>query len=86
MMHGQYPPLGWSKKTLLRVSLDFRPPDRRRRDLDNLLASMKAGLDGLADALGVDDSRWRLAIEMGEPAAGGCVCVTVEVLNAEEKS
>jgi crossover junction endodeoxyribonuclease RusA len=45
--------------------------------LDNLLASMKAGLDGLADALGVDDSRWRLLIEMGEPVKGGCVCVKV---------
>ena len=41
----------------LRVALDFAPPDRRKRDRDNLVASMKAGLDGVADALGIDD--WR---------------------------
>ena len=64
----------------VRVSLLFAPPDRRRRDLDNVLASMKSGLDGLADAMGVDDSRWKLAIEMApEPVKGGAVLVTVEV-------
>jgi crossover junction endodeoxyribonuclease RusA len=63
----------------LAVHLHFVPPDRRRRDLDNLIASMKAGLDGLADALGVDDSRWKLSAEA--PAAGGEVggFVRVEV-------
>jgi Holliday junction resolvase RusA-like endonuclease len=30
--------------------------DRRRRDADNLLGSMKAAFDGIADALGFDDS------------------------------
>ena len=29
--------------------------DRRRRDTDNLLASMKHAFDGIAEALGVDD-------------------------------
>jgi crossover junction endodeoxyribonuclease RusA len=80
MMRGQYLPLGWSEKTRLRISLTFRPPSRQRRDLDNLVASMKAGLDGLADAIGVDDSRWQLVIEMGEPVKGGCVCVTVDAV------
>lgn len=41
------------------VSLYFTPPDRRAYDQDNLLARMKAGLDGVAEALGVDDSRFR---------------------------
>ena len=40
--------------------VEFVPPDRRRRDDDNLIASFKAGRDGIADALGVDDSRFRL--------------------------
>lgn len=43
----------------LAVTLRFVLPDRRARDIDNLVASMKSGLDGLADVLGVDDSRWR---------------------------
>jgi crossover junction endodeoxyribonuclease RusA len=48
------------------VTLVFYPPDKRRRDKDNLLARMKAGIDGIADAVGIDDSRfdyapWRIA-------------------------
>lgn len=38
------------------LSLEFLPPTRRRRDDDNLLAAFKAGRDGLADALRIDDS------------------------------
>lgn len=38
--------------------LDFYPPNRIRRDDDNLLAAFKAGRDGLADALGIDDRRF----------------------------
>lgn len=53
----------------LAVTLRFVPPDRRARDIDNLVASMKSGLDGLADVLQVDDSRWRLTAEL--PEAGG---------------
>lgn len=34
------------------------PPDRRKRDRDNVMASLKAHLDGIADGLGVDDSRF----------------------------
>lgn len=54
----------------LTVRLVFVPPDKRARDLDNLLASCKAGLDGLADVLGVDDSRWSLAISKAEEQGG----------------
>lgn len=39
----------------LAVWIDYFPPDRRRRDVDNLLASSKASLDGIADAIGVND-------------------------------
>ena len=44
----------------IHVWLDYYPPNRARRDLDNLIAASKAALDGLADALKVDDSRFRL--------------------------
>lgn len=63
----------------LRVSLVFVPPDRRRRDLDNCLAACKAGLDGLADVLGVDDRHWSLVLAMG-PGPGGFVQVSVDVV------
>ncbi len=42
----------------LHVWIDGYPADRRRRDADGLLSSMKAALDGIADAIGVDDRRF----------------------------
>ena len=63
------------------VSLTFVPPSKRGYDLDNLLARMKSGLDGLADVLGVDDKHWRLIIEKADDKhIGGMVKVRVEVL------
>lgn len=61
----------------LAVSLTFVPPDRRSRDLDNCISSMKAGLDGLADVLGVDDNRWTLTAVMDSDQIGGFVRVEV---------
>ena len=42
---------------MLQVWIDGYPPDRRRRDADGLLSSLKPTLDGIADAMGTDD-RW----------------------------
>lgn len=42
----------------LHVWIDGYAKDRRRRDHDGFLASLKAHLDGIADAMGVDDSRF----------------------------
>lgn len=60
----------------LHVTLEFVPPDRRHRDRDNMLASCKAMLDGVADALGVDDRRFDLTIRVADQI-GGMVRVTV---------
>lgn len=60
----------------LAVHLVFYPPNKARRDMDNCLAAMKSGLDGLADALGVDDSKWKLSMEMAD-TIGGFVKVEV---------
>ncbi len=59
------------------VSLEFRPPSRRKYDLDGLLSRMKSGLDGLADALGLDDHRFQLHISIGAVVKGGAVNVTI---------
>jgi crossover junction endodeoxyribonuclease RusA len=72
----------WSRtvdpNAALRVNLTFSPPDRRRRDWDNLLAAMKPALDGIADALGVNDARFRLAMDLSaDPVTGGRVDVQV---------
>lgn len=63
------------------AKITFHPPCKRRRDLDNALASIKAGLDGVADVIGVDDSKWALAIEWGDPVAHGRV--QIELTAAE---
>ncbi|MBO9680940.1 MAG: hypothetical protein J7556_22160 [Acidovorax sp.] len=62
--------------TRLHLSLVFYPPSRRAFDLDNALARMKSGLDGLADVLGVDDRHWELTIKRAEEIGG---MVKVEV-------
>lgn len=62
---------------MITLELIFRPPSRRRYDLDNCIAMMKGALDGIADGMGVDDSRFRLNASMGEPVKGGQVCVIV---------
>ena len=63
------------------LKLTFTPPTRRRFDLDNLLARMKSGLDGLADVLGVDDSRWTLEINKADQVGG---CVQVEITEKKQ--
>ena len=42
------------------VWIDYYAPDKRPRDLDNCIASSKSAFDGMADALGVNDRRFRL--------------------------
>ena len=61
----------------LHLAITFHAPDNRRRDLDNMLASIKSGLDGISTALGVDDSRWSLSIQRGEVRKGGEVVINV---------
>lgn len=65
------------QKNALAVHLTFYPPDRRARDWDNMLASMKSGLDGVADAAAIDDKHWRLSFDVKDPVPGGAVCVRV---------
>ncbi len=60
------------------VKIIFHPPDRKRRDLDNMLASFKLGLDGVAAALRVDDVRFRpMFIDVGEPVKNGKIMLTL---------
>ena len=62
------------------VSIVYCPPDKRRRDLDNLLAASKATLDGIANAMAVDDTRFRpILIDVGAIGKPGCMLVAVGV-------
>lgn len=42
----------------MRLSIKFYRPTRRSYDRDNLLARMKAGLDGMCDAMKINDKRF----------------------------
>jgi crossover junction endodeoxyribonuclease RusA len=57
------------------VRVTFHPPDNRRRDLDNMLASVKSALDGVALATGVDDSLWGLTLIKGPAIKKGAVVI-----------
>lgn len=53
-----YDRIDWPETGRLCVWVTGYPMDRRRRDADNMLASIKHALDGIAEVMGVDDSRF----------------------------
>lgn len=62
----------------LLVELEFVPPQRRSYDRDNLISRMKAGLDGLCDALKVDDKKFTtLTARVNAEQIGGFVRVRI---------
>lgn len=60
------------------AKITFHPPDNRPRDDDGMIASFKSYRDGIADVIGVDDSRWRIQPVVGEPVKGGAVLIELE--------
>lgn len=64
----------------LSLELVFHPPqsERQKGDLDNLIARMKSGLDGVFDAFGTDDSRVDQIVSMQQaPKRRGLVIVRI---------
>ena len=60
------------------LTLTFCPPDRRRRDLDGCLSAIKAAIDGMAEALNIDDADfWPITLDWGPVCKGGQVRVKV---------
>ena len=59
------------------ITIDFYPPDKRHRDDDNMISSFKAGRDGMANALGVNDRRFQPVYRFNDPIKGGKVVVTL---------
>lgn len=61
------------------LMFSYAPPDKRKRDIPNVNAAMKAAVDGIADALGMDDSTFRYVWpdDFEEPAKGGAVLVEI---------
>lgn len=55
----------------------FHPKTAHTLDKDNCIASCKAYQDGIALALGIDDSLFDTSYEIKEPVKGGKVVVTI---------
>lgn len=58
------------------LSIVFRPSTKCKYDIDNAFARCKALIDGIADALNVDDSQFLYQLSRGEPMKGGAVEIT----------
>lgn len=72
--------IGQVEALAVNVTCIFSPPPiKRNRDADNLIAACKPYFDGIADAIGVDDSRFHhQAPQWGEPQKGGNVRIILE--------
>lgn len=71
------------------LDFDFHQPNAIKRDLQNMPATQKAAIDGIADALGVDDSefiiRWPTEwADLDRPL--GSVTVTIRAIPQSEWS
>jgi crossover junction endodeoxyribonuclease RusA len=52
------------------IEITFYPPDKRHRDADNMVAAIKSGLDGVADALKVNDRQFLPSFIFSEEVKG----------------
>ena len=59
------------------LEMTFYRPTRRSYDRDNLLARCKAGLDGMCDALRIDDKRFATVVVKVAEEIGGYVEVKI---------
>jgi crossover junction endodeoxyribonuclease RusA len=67
--------------TPLHIRAVFHPKTANAIDRDNASASLKAYQDGIAAALGVDDSTFGTpVIQFGAPRKGGAVIIEVEAV------
>lgn len=65
---------GWESAEL---HWEFHPKTKHPVDDDNIQAACKAYRDGIAGALGIDDSKFTTTYSMGAPVKGGAVLVTL---------
>lgn len=61
------------------LEFSYCPPDRRKRDVHNVHHAMKPVIDGIADAMKVDDNDFRCVFpsKFQDPTKGGCVLVHI---------
>lgn len=60
------------------MEVTFMPPDKRKRDRHNLPMLVKGAIDGVADALGIDDYFFNVTFSHAEPIKGGMVLIQIQ--------
>src|SRR5690606_21666148 len=73
--------IGKIPASALLVRAIFTPPDKRLRDLDGMLSNIKPYFDGIADVIGVDDSKWEIVVEREAPRPLGNVRIEIEPIH-----
>lgn len=61
--------------TILKIT--FYKPNNRHMDLDNMLASIKSGIDGMSDALQINDKQFTQITVIKSDKIGGYIEVEV---------
>lgn len=61
----------------IQIHVEFYPPDRRNRDDDGCIGAFKSARDGIADALAVDDKRFKPVYWFMEPEKPGKIVVKI---------
>lgn len=61
----------------VKVNIIFHPPDRRKRDDDNMIGAFKAGRDAIAELIGVDDANWDVTYAFMPPEKPGKIELTI---------
>lgn len=75
------------KADALRITCVFFPPDKRHRDVDGMLSSLKPALDGISDAIGIDDSKWQIALRREAPQPPhGSVRIEIEAADTAQSN
>lgn len=70
--------LAWLHTEPLVLILSFVRPTLRNYDRDNLVARSKALIDGMCDALRVDDKRFATLVSQVASEVGGFIRVTIQ--------
>jgi len=69
----------------LQLTITICPPDRIRRDDDNIYSAFKSSRDGMFQALGMDDSAIRRTIlQWGDVEKGGALYVELIAMSAAD--
>lgn len=69
--------LAKTAKPMHEFKVEIYPPDKRRRDIQNIIAAMKWGIDGIAESWGIDDSQLIIhwPIKFSEPVEHGKIII-----------